>query len=414
MRLRSFFFLLGMVSFCTLSFAQEEEPIVLTNPSFEDLPHHSKPPRGWIDCGFRSETPVDVQPSGTFSVIKPPMDGDTYLGMVVRDNDTWEAVSQRLSRPLKAGQCYEFSIYLSRSELYTSTSRVTDNPANYVTPTKLRIYGGSDYCDKDYLLAETSLVINTRWLEYRFKFEPIADYTHILFEAFYKTPTLFPYNGNLLLDNASAITPIPCDDEPIVAEAPDVPEDTVEEVVVQEEEPEIDDQRVTTPPPTTPVEEPPVVDDTPEPIEEEEIAIPEPEITDEVIEDVSFSDLTSEDVREGVTLRTNQIYFKADASQITDQSYPVLNQIYTFMQANEGIVLEVGGHTNGLPSDEYCDALSTSRAKEVANYLIQKGISPDRLEFKGYGKRQPIATNDTPAGRRKNQRVEFKVLRVDG
>lgn len=413
MRFRLFFFLIGMVSFCTLAFTQEEEPIVLTNPSFEDLPHHSKPPRGWIDCGFRGETPVDVQPSGTFSVIKPPFDGDTYLGMVVRDNDTWEAVSQRLSRPLEAGQCYEFSIYLSRSELYTSTSRVTDSPANYVTPAKLRIYGGSDYCDKDYLLAETSLIINTRWLEYRFTFEPVADYTHLIFEAFYKTPTLFPYNGNILIDNASAITPVPCDDEPIAAEEPEEPEETVEEIVVQDEEPEIEDQQVTTPPP--PAEEPSIaVDDSPDTIEEEPIAPPEPEITDEVIENVTFSDLTSADVRKGVTLRTNQIYFKADASQITDQSYPVLNEIYTFMQANEGIVLEVGGHTNGLPSDEYCDALSTSRAREVVDYLVKKGIAPDRLKFKGYGKRQPIATNDTPAGRRKNQRVEFKVLRVDG
>lgn len=414
MRFRSFFFLIGMVSFCTLSFAQDEEPIALTNPSFEDLPHHSKPPRGWIDCGFRGETPVDVQPSGTFSVIKPPLDGDTYLGMVVRDNDTWEAVSQRLSRPLQAGQCYEFSIYLSRSELYTSTSRVTDSPANYVTPAKLRIYGGSDYCDKDYLLAETSLIINTRWLEYRFKFEPVDDYTHLIFEAFYKTPTLFPYNGNVLMDQASAITPVPCDDEPIAAEEPEEPQETVEEVVVQDEKPEVDDQQIPTLSPP-PAEEPAVaVNDAPETIEEKEIEIPKPEIRDEVIEDVSFSDLTSDDVREGVTLRTNQIYFTADASQITDQSYPVLNEIFSFMKANEGIILEVGGHTNGLPSDEYCDALSTSRAKEVVDYLIEKGISAERLAFKGYGKRQPIATNDTPAGRRKNQRVEFKVLRVDG
>ena len=105
MRLRIVVLLGCLFGMCTGLQAQEE-PIKLTNPSFEDLPHHSKPPRGWIDCGFDGETPVDVQPNGTFSVTKPAAEGNTYIGMVVRDNDTWEAVSQRLSRPLQAGQCY--------------------------------------------------------------------------------------------------------------------------------------------------------------------------------------------------------------------------------------------------------------------------------------------------------------------
>lgn len=396
--------------------AQDTDPIYLTNPSFEDLPHHSKPPRGWIDCGFRGETPVDVQPSGTFSVTKPPIDGNTYMGMVVRDNDTWEAVSQRLSRPLEAGKCYSFSIYLSRSELYNSISRVTDDPANYVTPAKLRIYGGYDYCDKEYLLGETSLVINTRWLEYQFQFEPVGDYTHIIFEAFYKTPTLFPYNGNILMDNAGPINRVPCDEELIVQEEPEAPKEEISEIAVNDEAPEINNQAVEEAPKQP--EEPPVaVEEVPQAPPRapaiEPLNQPEP-ISEEVIEDVSFSNLSVSDLKRGTTLRTNQIFFKADASQVTDASFPILNEIFAFMQANPGIILEVGGHTNGLPDDDYCDQLSKARAKEVADYLIAKGINADRLEYKGYGKRQPIATNDTPAGRRKNQRVEFKVLRIDG
>ena len=202
------------LSFCLGKvYGQPEGVITLVNPSFEDMPRHSKPPRGWFDCGVPGETPPDVQPSGTFSVTKPAVNGDTYLGMVVRDNDTWEMVSQRMSAPMKKGQCYAFSIYLCRSELYVSVSRKSDETANYTTPAKLRIYGGFDHCDKQYLLGETNLVINTRWLEYQFKFEPLDNYTHISFEAFYKTPTLFPYNGNILLDNASDITPISCNEE---------------------------------------------------------------------------------------------------------------------------------------------------------------------------------------------------------
>ncbi|MGB1121726.1 MAG: OmpA family protein, partial [Saprospiraceae bacterium] len=56
-----------------------------------------------------------------------------------------------------------------------------------------------------------------------------------------------------------------------------------------------------------------------------------------------------------------------------------------------------------------CDRLSTSRAKAVVNYLTNKGIAPSRLSYKGYGKRKPITTNETKAGRAKNQRVEIKI-----
>jgi len=414
MRLRIVVLFGCLFGMCTGLQAQEE-PIKLTNPSFEDLPHHSKPPRGWIDCGFDGETPVDVQPNGTFSVTKPAAEGNTYIGMVVRDNDTWEAVSQRLSRPLQAGQCYEFSVSLSRSELYVSTSRVTDSPANYVTPAKLRIYGGNDYCDKGFLLAETSLIINTRWLEYSFRFEPTANYTHLIFEAFYKTPSLFPYNGNVLMDNASEIVQVPCDEEIIAQEEPEEPQEEVREVVVEEANPDPVNERVEPPVQRNPdpiaIEEAPP-QETPPPLQPRPTEEATPQ--DEVIENVSFSELTEADIRKGMTLRTNQIFFRADKSMITDQSFQVLDEIYQFLSSNQGVTIEVGGHTNGLPPHEYCDELSDARAKAVTDYLARKGIDRDRLEYKGYGKRQPIATNDTPAGRRKNQRVEFKILRVSG
>jgi len=53
------------------------------------------------------------------------------------------------------------------------------------------------------------------------------------------------------------------------------------------------------------------------------------------------------------------------------------------------------------------------RAKAVANYLIKKGIKEKRVSFKGYGKRRPIATNATPSGRKKNQRVQIMITSVE-
>ena len=121
----------------------------LSNPSFEDIPRQGHPPRGWYDCGFPGETPVDVHPAAIsaedtanfFGVDNRPHDGNTYLGMVVRDNDTYEAVSQRFtSGRLEAGTCYTFSVYLARETGYFSASKANDlRTVNYDTPTKLRI-----------------------------------------------------------------------------------------------------------------------------------------------------------------------------------------------------------------------------------------------------------------------------------
>ena len=85
------------------------------------------------------------------------------------------------------------------------------------------------------------------------------------------------------------------------------------------------------------------------------------------------------------------------------------------MDNNEGLVVEVGGHTATIPRAGYCDWLSTARAKSVASYIARKGISRKRLYYKGYGKRKPIIPNDKydMAARQKNQRVEIKILMTD-
>lgn len=115
----------------------------------------------------------------------------------------------------------------------------------------------------------------------------------------------------------------------------------------------------------------------------------------------------------GQTLRINNLYFQADSSSITDQSYDVLQEVYDFLDENDKVFIEVGGHTNNQPTDSYCDVLSTARAKTVAEFLYSKGIKEQRIAYKGYGKRKPIATNETKIGRRKNQRVEIKILRLE-
>ncbi len=392
------FFVVTLLSilFFIVDLSAQGEPIVLQNPSFEDMPRTGKAPKGWYDCGFPGESEPDVQPSDTensfFSVDAKAADGNTYMGMVVRDNDTWEMVSQRLSRPLEGGLCYEFSLSLSRSSLYESMSRKLDKVVNYTTPTKLRIWGGNGYCQKAEMLAETPVVINTRWLIYNFKFEPKKNYSYILLEVFYDTPVLFPYNGNLLIDNASPIFPIPCDTE--------VPEMPTELPVLAENTPtpEPTQPTPTTPKPKTVPTQPttPPVTTTP--------TTPKPKV------------LTNLDrMKEGETIRIDKLFFLPDETAPTEDSYEVLDEVYSFLALNKDMVVEIGGHTNTTPSHEYCDKLSTERAKAVVDYLITKGIASSRLQYKGYGKRNPLVYDKkSKANRLKNQRVEIKVLSFNG
>jgi outer membrane protein OmpA-like peptidoglycan-associated protein len=106
------------------------------------------------------------------------------------------------------------------------------------------------------------------------------------------------------------------------------------------------------------------------------------------------------------------LQFDADSTNINTAAGPVLNEVYEFLKDNPGIVIRVEGHTNNVPPDEYCDKLSTARAKSVAEYVVQQGIAGERVYYKGYGKRQPIYSNQTAEGRRKNQRVEIKILEI--
>ncbi len=124
-------------------------------------------------------------------------------------------------------------------------------------------------------------------------------------------------------------------------------------------------------------------------------------------------DLTAGRLRAGQTLQVSQVYFEADSTNVTTESYPVLNEIAEFLEENPLVVIEVGGHTNNQPPHEFCDRLSSARAKSAALYIVQQGIDPQRVVYKGYGKREPKYSNATADGRRKNQRVEVKILRLN-
>ncbi len=125
-----------------------------------------------------------------------------------------------------------------------------------------------------------------------------------------------------------------------------------------------------------------------------------------------MKELTSGAVRSGQTIQMQKLQFDADSTKLRDDARPILDEIYVFLKENPSIAVEIGGHTNNLPPAEYCDMLSTARARAVAEYLVEKGIEPERVFYQGYGKRNPLFSNATEDGRRRNQRVEIKILRL--
>ena len=126
----------------------------------------------------------------------------------------------------------------------------------------------------------------------------------------------------------------------------------------------------------------------------------------------TFADIAAKDIKVGQVLQIENLYFQADSVEITNASKPVLDEVYNFLSEKTEIFVEIGGHTNNIPPDDYCDRLSSARARSIAEYLINRGIDRNRVSFKGYGKRFPIASNETADGRRKNQRVELKILGI--
>lgn len=117
-------------------------------------------------------------------------------------------------------------------------------------------------------------------------------------------------------------------------------------------------------------------------------------------------------VREGQTIQMRRLNFDTDSATIKSDALPMLDELVDFMNQNPGIMIEIDGHTNNLPGEAFADQLSTARAKAVADYLAEKGIDSKRLVYKGFGKRLPLVPNTSPEGRRINQRVEIKVLKM--
>lgn len=108
------------------------------------------------------------------------------------------------------------------------------------------------------------------------------------------------------------------------------------------------------------------------------------------------------------------IHFDPNSARIRDDAFRLLNEYAKALksEALADAVLVIAGHTDAIGSDQRNLKLSQERAQAVREYLVERGIAPDRLIAKGYGEAYPVASNDTEADRERNRRSEF--IRVDG
>lgn len=116
-------------------------------------------------------------------------------------------------------------------------------------------------------------------------------------------------------------------------------------------------------------------------------------------------------IEENAQITLNNIFFDFDKAVLKPESFPELDRIVDLMNKRTTMQVEIAGHTDATGDSKYNMGLSKRRAAAVQKYLTGKNIDQSRISVLSYGESKPIETNATKEGRRKNRRVEFKIVK---
>ena len=116
-------------------------------------------------------------------------------------------------------------------------------------------------------------------------------------------------------------------------------------------------------------------------------------------------------IEQDVMIALNNIFFDFDKTTLKPESFPELDRIVKLMNERTTMQVEITGHTDATGDTKYNMGLSKRRAESVQKYLIGRNIETSRVAVSFYGEDNPIESNATKDGRRKNRRVEFKILK---
>jgi len=110
---------------------------------------------------------------------------------------------------------------------------------------------------------------------------------------------------------------------------------------------------------------------------------------------------------EGKVLNLPHIQYETNSHQLTPDSKMSIDTLVMGLQEVSNIAISIGGHTDDVGEDRYNLELSEKRAESVFNYLVEKGVEADRLQYRGFGKSNPLVPNSSAANRALNRRVEI-------
>ncbi|MFN3841079.1 MAG: OmpA family protein [Cyclobacteriaceae bacterium] len=138
-------------------------------------------------------------------------------------------------------------------------------------------------------------------------------------------------------------------------------------------------------------------------------------ITSDMI--IQNKDFTLQPIRvaridENATITLNNIFFDFDKSVLKPESFPELDRLVALMKERTGMQVEIDGHTCDIGDEQYNLGLSERRAKAVQKYIINKGIESSRVTVQFFGETKPAVENTNRETRRKNRRVEFKIIKL--
>jgi len=111
----------------------------------------------------------------------------------------------------------------------------------------------------------------------------------------------------------------------------------------------------------------------------------------------------------GLIVNMSGVLFENGKATLLPAAREKLAKIAGILSTHKGLKIEAEGFTDSNGSDAFNQTLSEKRAQNTKDYLVQQGVSSDAISSKGFGETNPIATNDTPAGRQENRRVELVV-----
>ncbi|HMU73102.1 MAG TPA: OmpA family protein, partial [Ferruginibacter sp.] len=132
-------------------------------------------------------------------------------------------------------------------------------------------------------------------------------------------------------------------------------------------------------------------------------------LLDKNIDSIFTVDIPLQPIEKGASIVLKNIFFETNQYNLQPESMTELNKVVALLNDNPNLKIQIDGHTDNVGQSNNNLLLSENRAKAVVGYLLGKGISNQRLSYKGFGSTKPVADNATEKGKSLNRRTELSV-----